>query len=123
MGTLEEWYDLSRELKTLKERELTLRRELFAAYFTDPKEGTNTIEIEEGWELVGGYTFTRTIDPAALDAVVEQLGNVLDNVVVWKPSLSVTNYRKMNDADRHVLEQALVIKPGAPTLAIRKKQR
>jgi len=121
MGTLEDWYRISQELKTLKQIELDMRRELFMEYFADPVEGTNVVDIDGGWQLVGGYPFTRTIDPAALDAVIEQLGNTLDNVVVFKPSLSVTGYRKLDDDARLILDQALVIKPGTPTLTIRKK--
>lgn len=116
-----EWVQLQRELVAVKEKELALRNIIFAELFPDPKEGTNTFDLPEGWKVKGTYKMTRTLDEAALPAVLETLRKKKVNVedlIKYKPSLDTASYRKLADAHRSILEQAMTIKPATPSLEV-----
>ena len=59
---MEEWYTLTEQLVTLKEREMELRKKIFAANFPNPKEGTNTVPLTGGWVLKGQFKIDRKVD-------------------------------------------------------------
>jgi len=115
------WNELQKQLAAVKDQELKLRTEIFAAAFPAPIEGTNTSELPEGWELKGVYKLIRTLDEAALPAVLKELHKHkinTDALVTYKPSLNIKGYRIMDSAFRPILEQAMEIKPGAPSLEL-----
>lgn len=116
-----QWYDLQNKLAALKDQEMALRQEIFAAQFPTPAEGVNSLDLPEGWTLKGTYKINRTIDEAALPAVLEALRKkklATEALVAYKPSLVIKGYRALSDDHRRILEQALVIKPGAPSLEL-----
>jgi hypothetical protein len=115
------WNELQSQLSSIKDQEMKLRKEIFDACFPNPTEGTNKTDMPEGWSLKGTYKLTRSLDEAALPAVLTELHKHkvrTDDVVVYKPSLSMTGFKKLDDKWQHVLEQAMVTKPGAPTLEL-----
>jgi len=96
-----EWKLLSDELKEKKAQEAKLRQELFAAFFSEPVEGTNTVDLPAGWQLKAKYTFNRNVDESALPAIMEELGyEVADDLVKFKPELKLKEYRQLNDEQR-----------------------
>lgn len=116
-----EWHTLQNQLTSMKEREMELRLEIFKAIFPTPTEGTNTADMPEGWKVKGTYKLSRTLDESALPAILEQLRKKkvkTDTVILYKPSLDTKAYRLMDPDHRHLLEQAMVIKPGAPSLEL-----
>lgn len=115
------WNTLQCQLAAIKEQEMALRTEIFKEIFPQPTEGTNTADMPEGWKIKGTYKLTRTLDESALPAVLEQLRKKkvkTDSVILYKPSLDTKAYRLMDPDHRHLLEQAMVIKPGAPSLEL-----
>lgn len=115
------WTQLSQQLAAIKDEEMKLRKELFEECFPSPTEGTATVDMPEGWKLKGTYKLTRSLDEAALPAVIAELHKhkvSTDQLITYKPNLSLSAYRKMDDKWRKVLEQAMEIKPGAPTLEL-----
>lgn len=115
------WNDLQAKLASIKDEEMKLRKEIFEECFPSPTEGTAAVDMPGGWKLKGTYKLTRTLDEAALPAVIAQLHKhkvSTDQLITYKPSLSLSAYRKMDDKWRKVLEQAMEIKPGAPTLEL-----
>jgi hypothetical protein len=134
---LAQWYKLRETLAQVKQAEALLRARIYRHYFKDPKEGTNNHPINDGTGAVlkAQRTIDRKVDVAALDALrkaqEEQWGEAkvpgavpevpllkLDELVVWKPELSITNYRKLTDNEKHYFEQCLIIKDGSPQLEI-----
>ena len=110
--------------KPVLEAEQKLRKEVFSAMFPDPKEGTNTIELEAGWKLKGVYKLERKLDVAALDAVKKQLRDMNvnpDALIEMHPSLVTPAYKALwlTHAEAGVVfDQALTIKPASPTLEL-----
>jgi len=120
------WYELQEQLAIVKDAEMTLRKKIFAFYFQAPKEGTNTFPLSDGWVMKGGYKIDRKVDEAVLLALGPELrdaGVVTTDLVRYKPELSTTEYRKLTEAQLAVFNQALVIKPGSPSLEIVKPRR
>ena len=115
------WNDLQKQLASIKEQEATLRSEIFQEVFPAPAEGTNTVDMPMGWKLKGTYKLNRSFDESALPAILEQLRKKkvkMDGIVLYKPSLDTRAYRAMDPEHRHLLEQAMVIKPGMPSLEL-----
>lgn len=115
------WKAAKDALDTAKVREAQLRQEVFAAAFPKAKEGTNTLPLLNGWKLNGKRTINRTLDVAALPAVLDELRKldvVADALVDYKPSLNLSMYRALPTDKRKVFEQALTIKDGTPSLEI-----
>lgn len=118
---LEQWYEVQKELKALKAKEMLLRQKVFKWYFTEPKEGVNTIPLSHGWVLKGTYVINRDVDLASLGAMKEQFiaaGVSTDSLVQFKPSLVIREYRTLTEEQRHLFDRALIIKPGSPSLEI-----
>ena len=63
---LSQWYQLQEQLKKLKAAEMLLRMKIFKGMIKDPKEGTNTVPLAEGWVLKGKHVINCDVDQAAL---------------------------------------------------------
>jgi hypothetical protein len=112
---------ISVECAPLIAQEMTLRKEVFSLLFPSPSEGTNTTDIENGWKVKGIYKLDRKLDGAALPAVLDQLRQrdvVADALVKYVPELVAKDYKALNDENRKIFEQAMIIKPAAPTLEL-----
>lgn len=115
------WKSLKDQLATIKDQEIALRSEIFKEVFVHPTEGTNTADLPEGWKLKGTYKLNRKLDESALPAILEQLRKKkvnTDQIILYKPTLDTRAYRLMEPDMRHLLEKAMVIEPGAPTLEL-----
>lgn len=118
---LGEWAAVTDQLASLKAYESALRKEIFTALFPTPCEGTNTVALPEGWRAKGTYVLNRTLDEAALPAVLEKLRSMqapVDLLVTYPPKLSVSTYRKLDAKAQRILEQAMETKPGMPGLEL-----
>lgn len=122
------WYELSEQLSKLKSAEAMLRARIFNFYFKEPKEGTNTVPLNDGTGAVvkGTHVLNRAVDVGTLDALratqaVEGYNGPkleLDKLVKYKPEVSISEYRKLTDEERTLFDSALIIKPGSPQLEI-----
>jgi hypothetical protein len=118
---LQEWYLLQEELKKLKFRESILRRNLFDEFFTDPKEGTNSFDLEGGYVLKGDYIIERKVDEAAFTKTKEELVVAKinpDKVVRWKPELAKAEYNKLTAEQKLIVDNFLIVKPGSPQMKV-----
>lgn len=118
---LDKWHELNEQLKKIKGEEITLRLKIFKGMFHNPVEGTNSIPLAEGWVLKGKHTINRSIDIGALSALREEFtkaGIHTDEVVKYKPELKIAAYRTLTEEQRHLFDQALVVKDGSPALEI-----
>jgi hypothetical protein len=136
-GELAQWYELRETLAKVKQAEALLRARIYRHYFKDPKEGTNSVDIDDGTGAVlkAQRVIDRKVDVGAFDALRktqnEQWGDErisgavpgvpllkLDELVKWKPEVSITEYRKLTDNERAYFEQCLIIKDGSPQLEV-----
>ena len=130
------WQAKAKELETVKAAELVLRNEVFRLAFANPKEGTNSIEMGNGYQLKAVYKYNYSLSESkqprnggtpfattvALNAI-EALGNegkfLAERVVTWKPELSIKEYRDLDPKYKVLLDKALTITPGTPALSIK----
>lgn len=118
---LEQWRKCALELSRIKDEEMKLRKEIFAAAFTSPIEGTNKHELMDGWQLKATYPFNRALDQSKCEAVFKELKKQkLGDLIKVKYELNVTDYKKLaeDDLTKAVLDAIMTTKPGAPALEI-----
>lgn len=114
---LADWKAAVEELDAVKERELTLRKQLFAGAFPAPAEGTQRVTLTDGTILKGVFKLNRKIDVEVLKNL-ELSQRVKDMVVRYKPELDTKMYRTMSTEDREIFDECLTITPGTPALEI-----
>ncbi len=123
---MERWYIVQEQLSKLKNEEQLLRQKIFNGMFPDPKEGTNSVDLADGFVIKGKRVINRTVDDAAYKASIEELakaGIPTDEIVRYKPELAVSAYRKLTEEQMHLMDTVLIIKDGMPGLEIVKPKR
>lgn len=119
LNMIVEWNYINDQIKALKDKEMALRTKLAGFYFPSPKEGTNTTDLPDGWKLKGKFQYYRNIDKAALPAVLEKLPEgTEDKVINYKPELKLRDYKNLLEDHKKIFDEALVIKPGTPSLEL-----
>ena len=123
---MERWYTVQEQLSKLKNEEQLLRQKIFKGMFHDPKEGTNSVDLADGFVLKGKRIINRTVDDAAFKASVEELaknGIATDQIVKYKPELVTSEYRKLTAEQINLFDTVLIVKDGMPGLEIVKPKR
>lgn len=118
---LGEWYTMAADLKKLRASEMLLRKEIFNKCFPNPKEGTNSFALADGYILKAVHTITRDVDEGAFNTLkpkLEELKINCDSIVRMKPSLAKTVYNTLSVDQKFLFDQALTIKPGSPALSV-----
>ncbi|MBD4204906.1 hypothetical protein GUH47_02630 [Xanthomonas citri pv. citri] len=131
----QEWMQLSETLSTGKAREIILRNELIAMIY--PKgnipKGTNSHMLGEGWVVkVAGkenakVDETLVADTRALIEAKVKAGEVLafdlDEVIKYKPELSVSAWNSLTAEQQHLVRNCVTFTPGQAGLEITKPKR
>lgn len=120
------WYKLQQDLAEIKDKEMKLRKKIFAYYFQTPVEGTNTVKLTDGFVMKGTYKIDRKPDEAILDTLKDQLiaeGVPVDMLIRYKPELVISAYKLLTDEQREHFDEVLNIKPGSPSLEIMKPKK
>lgn len=123
---LDEWFRLTEELKKVKAKEMLLRLKIFKGYFPAPREGTNKAPLADGYQLTGTHVVNRDVDEGALSVLGKDFtaaGLRPDLLIKWKPSLVKSGYNTLTDEQKHLFDQALIVKPGSPSLEITKPKK
>lgn len=118
---LADWFETKRQLGLLKAKEGMLRSRIAKAYFPNPVEGTNKHTLPDGYILKLTHVINRDVDEAVLAAKKDEFlaRNIpVAHIVVYKPSLSKSVYNTLTDEDKVFFDNALISKPGSPTLEI-----
>lgn len=123
-----EWNAAVTELAAAKEKELKLRKELLFECFNyeeDNREGTENVQLGNGYKLKAGFKLYRRLTntngetEAILDSI-EATGPegalLADRVVKWKPELSISEYKKLPENFRKMLDSVVTSTPGTPSL-------
>lgn len=107
--------------KALVEQEQELRKAIFALAFPKPEEGTQRMDLGEGWKLKAVHKVDRKLDEAALPAVLKQLRArkvAVDELVTYKPSLCVSIYKALPADLRAIMDEVVTSKPAMPSLEV-----
>lgn len=126
------WQQLTTQLEALKAEELTLRNEIIDTIVPQDKvEGTATFDIGNGWKLKATRKQNYSVDKSSVDTLRDLLPfNIWDDLIRWKPELSMTAYRKslpaytqaLPEEHRKTLSDALInavtIRPATPALEL-----
>ena len=118
---LADWYKMAQELKSLRAKVILMRKRIFTLVFPDPKEGTNSFGLDDGYVLKGQYTLERTVDEGAFNALREQLReeNMNPDTLTHTKLLLVKRiYNKLTAEQKSLFDQCLIIKPGSPSIEI-----
>lgn len=124
---LQVWYGMSDQLAQLKTAEVLARKDLAAYYFPTPTEGTNRMDLGQGFDLKLDHKVNRVVDEAALNALggdakalkeIEKLAIPMGDLFVQKWELKLGAYRSLDDAQRKFVDKLLDIKEGTPGLSI-----
>jgi hypothetical protein len=120
---LKTWYELKEELARVKGAEAMLRSRIAKHFFPAPTEGSkdNKHPLNDGTGAIlqMDYVINRTV--AEEGSNLPQLN--LATLIRWKPEVVIGEYRKLNETERHTLDQCLIIKPGSPQLEIKIPKR
>lgn len=121
-GILTEWQNAKLTLDAAKLNEAELRKVIVDELFdVDKLEGTENFKLANGWKLKAvkklGYTLANG-DGETTRAVALLPTHIADRLVKWSPKLSTREYKLLTDGERAIIDQALTIKPGLPTLTL-----
>jgi hypothetical protein len=135
------WQEKKEAITKAKNEEMELRKYIVGRAFPDAKEGTNTAELGNGYELKAVVKFNYKLADNdtvenGLDAIAA-IGNegsfIADRLVGWTPAFHLTEYRKLQEEAengsgeaRAILREVikfLTIEDAAPTLNIKEPKK
>lgn len=133
---LMQWNTAQTTLSIAKEREMSWRKYVVKRAFPNKQEGTNTVELGNGYSLKAKVSFnyklaSNDIVEKTLDAIAK-IGNegsfISERLVSWSPSFLLTEYRELqrqaesgNDTAQQILSligNMLIVDEAAPTVSI-----
>jgi hypothetical protein len=125
------WQVAQAELARIKQQEFGLRQQIILTAGFDPTklEGSETLEIGQGWKLVAkkvqSYNLTNKNGEtlALLNAIGAYDPALAQSLVDWQPELHIKPYREflaspIAEAVKPQLAAALTVKPGSPQLEL-----
>lgn len=118
---MDSWFLLQKQLEEIKQKEMELRKKIFAYYFAQPKEGTNTSPLSGGWVIKGEFKINRAVDLPLLTTHLEEFRKnkiPVKDLIRYKPELVTAEYRKLTDEQRKEFDSVLKISVGSPSLEI-----
>lgn len=130
---LKNWEDAKIKLEAAKTSEMEARKAVADYCFPEAREGTNRIELNQGFSLKMVHKLNHKIAASndqvdAIEVEAGKLGNegtfLIERVITWTPGFSKSEYKKLDvSLPTHAKVKALVdsvleITPGAPTLEI-----
>ena len=121
LGLLDAWEKSAQNLAIAKSQEISLRNAVYQFSFENPKEGTNSKPLHQGWLLKAKLPIDRKVDEAQISSVCEllaEVGGSLDAVVRFEPKLNVAVYKALPENQREIVDLMVTAKPGTPQLEI-----
>ena len=116
MKIYEQWLEVSKQLRTLKNDELRLRNKINATILAEKIEGSVTV-TKPKYKVTGTARLNRVLNAEILDAIWEDLTPDEQEAVQYKPSLVLANYKKIELSGGKLME-AVTVKPGQASLKI-----
>lgn len=116
---LQSWAANKALLDELKKVEMEQRKSMDALFFPDACNGTNKVELGNGYELHSTHGVITSLDSSAyklLEPEIDQ--SIKDMCISWEPKLDGRAYKKIPEEKRELLDEAITTKPKAVTLKI-----
>jgi hypothetical protein len=129
---LADWKESKALLDKIKITEAALRNQVIETFSSenDPMaSGVENVDVGWGYKLKVTHKLTYKLDNAndceALDKVLEAIENTTEGgsviaarIIKWKPELSVSEYKLLNDANKARIDAVLTISPAAKSLEL-----
>jgi hypothetical protein len=128
-----EWQKAEAARAAAVAREMELRKQVYATCFPNPEMGTNNLELGKGYKLKAVRKLNYNLangegqTEAALDQI-EKLGNegkfIAERLVGWKPSLSLSEYNKLEASNpthqkiKAIINSVLTTTEASPSLEV-----
>lgn len=125
------WEESVKALAAAKEAEAALRREVLAEAFQfDPealREGTENFELGNGYKLKAVFKISRNLNNEndAVDKVLSKIEKagaegqfIAERLVKWKPELSVSEYKKLPEKFKKMIDEVVTSKEATPSLEL-----
>jgi hypothetical protein len=107
----------------LKEQELDLRIKVAHSGITTQAEGVNTAALGNGFQLKATIKYTYKIDNENKRVLDKQLAklpdDVADRLIAWKPTLVLTEYRKLDAKHKNIADTFITTTEAAPVVEIK----
>ena len=122
-----EWDKAKKELARLKVLESDLRQLIINSDFKNHKlDGTENVELGKGYKLKAvfktNYSFPDKDKLDVVLAAIEKAGPdgeyVAERLVKYKPELSVSEYKKLDEVYKKLIDTVIITKPTSPTLEL-----
>lgn len=123
------WREAKAAFEAAQANERALRKEVIELFSehageNDMFKGTENVETGIGQvKMVHKIDYKVTTDDDKLDAALEAIeksqlgGNVIaDRLIVYKAELSVSEYNKLTDAQRQIIDRVITAKPASKEL-------
>lgn len=124
---MSEWFALAAENKKRADREMQMRKNIIKQKFPTVVEGANNkVPLDNGWILQATGKVTRKLDEGAFKAIKQELidANIpVDMIVKYKPELSKTIWKALNEDQTHLFAQCIVEVTASPTIEIKMPKR
>lgn len=104
-------------LDNAKEQEAKLRIEILDELFPAAGEGTLNMIVGE-YKVKGTFGLNYTINQEKLDETIHLMTDDERDCIKFKPNLSLTNYKKLDTAERQLLDECISVKPAMPSIKI-----
>lgn len=116
---IKRWNELTKQLKSLKEKESKLRDQIFLKIFQNDKEGTREVIFSDKISLKCSQTYTRTIDSEIFEEICDDLPKQYrESVVRQKYNLNKAVYDALPQEVKDIFDDCLTIKPTKPSLKL-----
>lgn len=125
------WEESVKALAAAKEAEAALRREVLAEAFQfDPealREGTENFELGNGYKLKAVFKISRNLNNEndAVDKVLSKIEKagaegqfIAERLVKWKPELAVSEYKKLPEKFKKMIDEVVTSKEATPSLEL-----
>jgi len=113
---INEWYHLQHNLKSMKAKEMHLRKLIVADINISATENSKILNVGD-LELKATKKITYTIDKDKLGGEFDEMPIIEKEAIKWTPSIIISKYNKLSP--NCILKQRIVtIKPAAPTLSV-----
>ena len=141
---VKKWLADKAALVTIKDREMELRKTVSKTLFPTPKKGTQRFEFDGGYKVKLVYKLNHKLGDAEkvddsgikisiqkqVDNIVEEIDKLgpqaellADRLIKWTPTLSVSEYEKLDESDpiqakiKDYIDTILTIEEASPELA------
>lgn len=126
-----QWQEAVKNLASAKEAEAALRAEVLKLGFAfDPealREGTENVELGQGYKLKAVFKINRSFvgGKEAVEKALQKIEKtgaegefIAERLVNWKPELSVSEYKKLPDKFRKIIDEVVTSKEATPALEL-----